>query len=543
MISGNFKVIKTIDLYKFEGQIDRVEQEITSFTDSCLEKNCTWNKDKIFAFNDEVLKLKHSLKAVYALLGRYMNKRSINFIGSAMKYLYGVMDHDDEEYIKTVLQDLGDRQDKLHNTVNSTVHLMKDMSQQWEKLKDNQQILFNNFLERKRFIEKHLENQKKRDWEIDYNNFEVHLNNLILSVDVQIDRLTKAILFLKTGVVDPYFVDSDELIKALTYQRIHYNVTPKDVDIILGNKKPVALLDVSSMRIHIIFLIPIAKEMSFNIYENLIIPKMINSDVVILDNISKYFVASFDNMHYFTTENLDCIKISKVYLCKRSITFKMGLERECITDLFHQNIDMNCNYKKLNLKFDAHNVLSSGLIMFSTSEMEVQLTCGVEIELKNFTGSYLMQPPHNCSINSTIFEFDYTESHAESHLTDRIPVISCCSIFFKNNISNSNEIEHIKFTSLHDIREIDATKLEKELSGWKKFRKVNFNEHVKTWHVTTTMIIIGLVAGIIIYCKLKNMCCKKQSNVVVSFKAEPTVAIDKPGKSGVEYPSFSDYKK
>lgn len=67
-------------------------------------------------FMNEINKLKHDLK------------RGINIIGTGLKFLFGTMDNDDEEYITNVLQDIGDRQDVLHDSVVDSVHLMTNMT-------------------------------------------------------------------------------------------------------------------------------------------------------------------------------------------------------------------------------------------------------------------------------------------------------------------------------------------------------------------------------------------------------------------------------
>ena len=146
------------------------------------------------------------------------------------------MDQNDELYIKDILTDVGHRQDQLHSVVNETVQIIKGMNKQWSVLIDNQNTLYNNFLSLKAFVNTQYGTTLKLQWELDERTFEVHLDNLVLSVQVQVDKLRNAILFLKAGVVDPYFVDSDELIKALSFKNLNYNVTEKEIDIICSFK-------------------------------------------------------------------------------------------------------------------------------------------------------------------------------------------------------------------------------------------------------------------------------------------------------------------
>lgn len=77
-----------------------------------------------------------------------------------------------------------------------------------------------------------------------YLNVEkIHLENLFISIQTQIDKLKTAILFLKSGIVDPYLVEPKEFMKFLTPEHINMNVTNKDIDIMMYRQKPVAVFD------------------------------------------------------------------------------------------------------------------------------------------------------------------------------------------------------------------------------------------------------------------------------------------------------------
>lgn len=134
MEEGSLKIIKTIDLSSITDQIEIARNEVSDLLRSCRNRPCSIGKKKEMGFFNEMLKLKGEIGTVYSLLGNHQRKRSINIIGSGLKYLFGTMDHDDEIEINTVLQNLGDRQDKLHTTMEGTVHLMSNLSKQWESL-------------------------------------------------------------------------------------------------------------------------------------------------------------------------------------------------------------------------------------------------------------------------------------------------------------------------------------------------------------------------------------------------------------------------
>ena len=152
-----------------------------------------------------------------------------------------------------------------------------------------------------------------------------HSNNLILAIQVHIDKVKNAILFLKIGIVDPYFVSPQELLDSVQLTNLGYNLTLKDISIINSIRKPITIVDDSNNQIIIIFNFPVANPIQYNLFENLIIPKHSASGTVVLKNIPKYFASSFDNIHFLHFDSLDgCEKLTNSFICKSSIVLESG---------------------------------------------------------------------------------------------------------------------------------------------------------------------------------------------------------------------------
>lgn len=516
---SNVKVIKTIDLKVLDNQIDMVEQEMGKFLEICSQSFCQLSKEKLGFLKQGTRNLRRELSGVYALLGKYRHTRSLNFIGSGLKYLFGTMDNDDEEYLTMVLQNLGNRQDDLHSAMNNTVYLMSNISKQWETLKDNQKIQFNNFLAFKDVFEANLKKEEQSGKEFDYKIMEVHLDNIFISVQVQIDKLKTAILFLKAGVVDPYLLDAEEFDHVLTKEQLKYNLSKQDIDVVLANSKPVALCDLKLKLIHIVFRIPVANDLKFDLYENFIIPKNVGSEIVILDNVKKYFAVSIDKKNFFYSDILNCFIISNnQYICPNIVKFNMGVYETCLTGIFFKNNDSFCDYRKVTQKFDVHSVLSDELIMFSSTGMSVRLVCVVASEIRYLIGSFILKPPGNCSVKSNVFSFTVEKTNQEILLRNKLPEIVCCSSFFQQTKSDQRT-PSIMLKSLHDIRKLDTSRIQNQLFTWKHFEEINFKDHVKEYHMTISLIIIVVIVSIVIVYKLGYLCRKNGSNMVVNFQA------------------------
>ena len=503
MEESKFRVIKSIDIRIIEAQIDRVEKEVFNFTDSCVLSNCTWDRRRGSLYVSETKRLRHDLNSVYALMGKYRSRRGIfSAAGSAYKIFYGSMDSDDA-ITQMIMQNIGMREDKLHSSMSETVSIMTNMTKQWELMKENQENQLKNFVDLKKLLIHHLKSQKERQWEFDFKMFEVHLDSLILSVEVQIEKLRNAILFLKSGVIHPFLFDGDEVLNTLTYEKVRYIVSPKDIDAVLSNSRPVALFDSEKSIIHIIFLFPIASQQSYYLYENLIIPKASEEGIVVLDNISQYLAVSVDHTRYANIDTLTCFILSDVRICKPIPMLNVGFDRDCLVDLFFQNTDVNCVYKKLHHDLQIHNVLNTGLIVHSSSMISVDLSCQNFSESLNISGSYLIQPPPNCLVNSSYFEYQLPGVVEETKLNNRYPLIICCSTYFTPIVLNqtNNSSSKLILRSLHEIRSLNGSKAAEKLLDWK-----TFHMEIKDTSKHYGWLCLGLIAIIVLYVYYRLRC-------------------------------------
>lgn len=529
--TGQYRVIKTVELKTLKQQINSIKNEMNDF-DAMCNGDCPSSGPNDINIDNEMLKLDNELDVIYGILGGQRNRRGVNFIGSGMKYLFGTMDNNDSEYITEVLQSVGNRQDKLHTIINGTVVIMKNLTKQWEFMRENQNIQIENFRSLKEIVKSQYLNEEKIQWELDYNTISNHIENLLLSIQIQIDKLKTAILFLKSGIVDPYLVDTKDLFSSLIEELINYKITYNDLDNLNFQQKPIAIFDELNDAIHIIFSFPIVNKDSFNLYESFPIPKHFEDKIIIVDDVPKYFGISKDNSSYITDNLIPCLKISSGYICKNMYTFSVDKVPSCASDVYLKQDDNNCKYKSLKQSIDVYNIVDFGILMFSSFGVNVELKCSNNTDTINLKGSYLLVPPKNCILTSALFKFYNNSQVSNTTLKHFVPVISCCSKFFKiSNVSTFDD--HVLLNSFHEIRKINADSVTKLISEWTIFNKVDFKGHIKTWHLTTMSLVIIIFVVLVIYIKCSGFFCKKANKVIVNYTPEPPRNLTLNG-----YPSF-----
>lgn len=504
-----------MDLRELVAQVRDVRLEVNDFLHNCSPLHCSEGMKQNNRYLKEIDRLEDELKITFSLFGKHRSKRSINFIGSGLKYLFGTMDHDDEKEIKAVIQNVGERQDEIVTSMKNSIRLISNISSQWEVLKENQQIQLENFKRLKEDLVNHYAIEQSFENKINGRTIELHFNNLILAIQVQIDKVKNAILFLKMGIVDPYFVSPQELLDSVQLTNLGYNLTLKDISIINSIRKPITIVDDSNNQIIIIFNFPVANPIQYKLFENLIIPKHSATGTVVLKNIPKYFASSFDNIHFLHFDSLDgCEKLTNSFICKSSIVLESGNDNNCISNLFYKGNDSYCDYFHIKEDFNVHNTFNNGFVLSTTKSIKLNLICGNYSDEKNMTGSYLIQPPNNCSVTSKLLNYHQGNVNFETHLVNKIPTITCCSKYFTAIDNVNNNPKSFNFTSLHDLKTLDSSFLKKSFGNWKKFEGFQLKEHVHSWYFYT---IIGLIILVVIF-YLRYRCKNKpQTNVVVQF--------------------------
>lgn len=520
--TGSLTIVKTLDLKVLDKQISDIRKDILKFSKACYKESCGLNHQDGIVLLDQMNQLKDELKGVYAIMGSYStrDRRALNFIGSGLKFLFGTMDHEDSKTIRDVINKLGQRQDILHSSMVDTVHLTGNLSKQWEIMRENQRSEHENFNSFRKQMEVRANTQQKFEWVTQNKEIELHFESLHLSVQFQIEKLKNAILFLKTGVIDPYLVDPEELFGVMTKENLGYSVSLEDVQVILSYSKPVAVLVSGQKVIHIVFRIPIVSEDNFNLYENLLIPKVVNDVVIILEDISKYLAISSESSKYFTLESLNCLKLSNLFICKNVLTYKTFTRKSCETSIFFQQSDSECKYRKINLTFDTYSSIGSGFVLFSTDGLSVQLNCRNFSETVVLRNSYLITPPIGCNVSSNLFDFSANIKTISRNLGNKFPAILCCSEFFKTD-NTINSVKAVTFKSLHDLKSFDSTSTLTKLNTWEKFKTFDYKGNAKQ-HIfpIISLICIAAIGLVLIYLRNK-VNSVSEINVVVEAGEPP----------------------
>lgn len=198
---------------------------------------------------------------------------------------------------------------------------------------------------------------------------------LLKTIEIQLMKTHNGIFFLKAGVLDPYFIEPLEILNAQNNTKLNYITDVADIDYIVGRNSFSVVADPEKSEIYIIIQLPVAAQMKYRVYENLVFPKIDDSNIDSISGIPKYFAISSNGTQYFENDTLNCIILHRQYICKNVIVRSLSHYPSCVSSIYANKSDMLCQYKKYGNAFELHHIVNTGLLLFSTTGIQVNIIC------------------------------------------------------------------------------------------------------------------------------------------------------------------------
>ena len=432
------------------------------------------------------------------------------------------MDHDDELSLHKAVNQIGRDQSNLSDIVASDFHLIRSVNENTKSLMNNQKLMAESLADLGGKLSKHNYDLQTLEQRMLITQAVLRADDLIHSFDTQVDKLHNSILFAKAGILDPYLVDASEMHSKIIMRELGYNVSLKGMDELLRKVKFSVISDQKAQSLIIIIRIPMAARFEFNVFECLVLPKIDDSIIVSLDGTTKYFAVSKDRKQYILDDKLDCfVAEDSKYICDGMIVRNEGTYPSCISNIFLKSTDKSCHYKRYLSNFDAHNRINGGLIVFSSTGLRVNLTCGSFTKSTIINGSSLISAPDQCEIESDKFNYKTSHFMKDVDLGNEAPSITCCSPFYNYvpSIEVKNRTIETKLFNLESIKSLDTETINTDLHRLKGigktyfpyFNDVSSESNCKIWTVLTIILIVCLYLTYK-FQHLIMFCCSRRSN-------------------------------
>lgn len=337
--------------------------------------------------------------------------------------------------------------------------------------------------------------------------------------------------------MDPYLIDFDEI--KSTLGKLKYQVNDNDdINILIRHSSFSVIADSDRLSLHIVLSLPVAPH-AFTLFENVVIPKIVDNYTVSLNKIPKYFAVSMDKKHYFENETLNCFRINRQFICNNVIVREVSYYPSCVSEIYSKQDDSLCQYIRYKSSFDVHDVFDSGILLFSSKGVLVNISCFNFEDSRVLKGSFLISTLGQCEIVSQLFQVAAKLWSTSEQMGSYYPTVRCCSPFYQQSVNAiKRNFTEIKLFKMEEIHELESETIDINLHKLKTLTKIDFS-HFSEKHsniiVIITLIIVCLAIIYIVY-KFQHLiifCCnkRKRSNNNNNFNSvrynnSGTIAID-----------------
>ncbi|CAD7082648.1 unnamed protein product [Hermetia illucens] len=180
--------------------------------------------------------------------------------------------------------------------------------------------------------------------ELHYEEFFSKINHKVEVTDMKIETFRDSLLFLQTGILDPFILKPEQLLEQLNKLQEKDNLT---IHPLISNYQQL-MIDlklkafIKENKVYVVISIDTVTEENFDLYEVLIFPYIKENNGITVENLPRYLIVSKDHEHYATSNDIDFKKGEQVNSVKDRL---VELENCC----FNLNLD---DIKQNNVKIN-----------------------------------------------------------------------------------------------------------------------------------------------------------------------------------------------
>jgi hypothetical protein len=524
---NEWRLVVYLDIPHYTLKLRSVEKSLKMLKELCKTVNC-----KTFdTLQHSVVSLKNKASTFINLIESKNSNRVrrgwFDGIGTVLKVITGVPDHDDVNKID----------DDINNLNNDNRHLLDLMKEQTSIVKTTI-INFNQTLHKLNINEK-LFNRNTELYNTFIQNMTIRINRhedlifieehiqtlhiLVIDLHQEYDSLINAIMFAQRNQIHPSIIDPDTFIVELTKTLPHLpgsnyypvSLTKENANILLTLVKLSVYFYKDKLTYNI--KIPLINHETFNLYRMLPLPISLEpKNYFFIQPNTKYLIISENKNHYVYLNSLDDCKMlfGNNYICKQTITFSAHSRPSCETELLSAmmtNVPKTCDTRFIHGHFDTWYKLGkkNTWLYVLSSPQTITITCkgqqqptdvilvrsgtfSLSSTCKAYTLSAILSPEQ-------IFSSNYTKPFPKVNIIED----DCC----KDNISQPL---HFSLPPIHvsnlDLGDLGV--LSHKINQFDEKLKVEYNRGREVIYTTTYLSTIIILSLIITSCVCARRCTK-----------------------------------
>lgn len=506
MEKGKASVIKKIDLRGvFEGI-----KELNSRMEAAFAIKRSNNTDADLTEERENLRkeaniLQNDVDRLYETVGVMKRTRRglLDIGGEGLKFMFGTMSSGDAKEIRGAIEGLNDGQREIVGQLKSTVTIIDQLNRANSIIKSNQDKEKKWVDDNIKLIRNYLKEEQGTE---EARKIHESLGRWIISARLEVVELREALLFLKTGVVDPFILERGEMVEAINRTNAGYTINKEDVDDLYRISGINTFINSTSGAILVVINVPTVHDIPSELYSLNGIPQWREGKRVVISGYNKFLLISKDKRTFWKGDEFNHVRIGDTIIGKDIPWYTLRENSSCESNVFQFKSDRMCVYSDWNEDGEVEIITNQGYLIIWPEARAIRYTCGKEAGNLTINEPTFIQSELECDIKSGDFEIQNIGKKASIELNDMFIRIDCCSNF--NSRQHTLKLNYSSNLVLDEVVNQDV-KI-KELQEIVTQRQ---NHHREVVFAATSPVL--LVIAILAVCWYARECRRSRAMTIV----------------------------
>lgn len=486
METGRLNIIKKVDLSSiYQGKKEIEEKIRTAFTFNSASLNNTLQHVREELISESSALYRDINQLSQTVGGKSRQRRGLfNIGGEGLKFLFGTMSNRDEKQIAKSIAELENNQEQTMKRIKTAVAVMSNLNQANLVMRQNQEK------ERATLNKVVVELKNKIDAEKaeeDIQELHNSLSRWIYSLRMEVKELHDAMLFLKSGVIDPFIVEEDEIVNAMGRGAAGYTIKQGGLEELFRASTLHSFMNETSKTIYIIIGVPVLGNSSSDLFSITRVPQRANGKRIIIKEAKRYLLVSEDKRNYWIGDNFSHVKVGDTIIGHQIPMSSLNEGADCEVTVFQFGVDRGCVYHDWDKQWEVEIITNRGHLLVWFNIRQIWFECDKEKGNLTISEPTLIRIKDDCAVQGEGFRIERTAVDSDIGLEDLVIKIGCCTDF---DLDNNLGVTREKVNTSYNL--MNFTDMDRQI---RDLQSTLYMVHLAQYHPIT---LLGIPVGVLV---------------------------------------------
>lgn len=447
METGRLNIIKKVDLSSiYQGRKEIEEKIHTAFTFNSASLNSTLQHVREELINESSALYRDINQLSQTVGGKSRKRRGLfNIGGEGLKFLFGTMSSRDEKQITKSIAELETNQEQTMKRIKTAVAVMSNLNQANLVMRQNQEqerMTLNKVVVE---LKNEIDAEKAEDAIQELHN---GLSRWIYSLRMEVKELHDAMLFLKSGVIDPFILEEDEIVNAMRRGNTGYTIKQGGLEELFKASTLHSFMNETSQTIYIVIGVPVLDNPISDLFSITRIPQRANGKRIIIKEAKRYLLVTEDKRSYWVGDNFSHVKVGNTIIGHQIPMSSLNEGADCEATVFQFGVDRGCVYHDWDKQWEVEIITNRGNLLVWFDIRQIWFECKKERGNLTISEPTLIRIKEDCAVQGEGFRIERTAVDSDIGLEDLVIKIGCCTDF---DIDNNFGITQEKLNTTYDL--------------------------------------------------------------------------------------------